>query len=236
MDLLDSLIVIHQANNRLTAINELKGDLPKLLNKQETELDTINSNQNEIKERLKDLDSTLVANQSSLNNNSDQLNKYNDQLFKVTNNKEYEALLLETDHLKSAISNLNNELSNLNIEKQELEELTKSNKDAIKTLSNSIADNTKMLSEQMSETVKEEQLLIKNKDNTIETLGENNYLNRYNKLFSKYGKGMASVVRNSCNNCYSQLPSQLIVEIQYDKKIITCPACSVFLYYKNEED
>ena len=87
----------------------------------------------------------------------------------------------------------------------------------------------------MAHTDKEEQVLIKSKEKSIKSI-DVQYLGAYNKLFNKYGQGMANILRKSCNHCYTQLPPQLIVEIEYDKKIITCPSCSVFLYHKNEED
>ena len=65
---------------------------------------------------------------------------------------------------------------------------------------------------------------------------DTSFLSQYTKLLGKYGQGMAPISRNSCNNCYTSLPPQLIVEIKYDKKIITCPSCSVFLYHKNEDN
>ena len=65
---------------------------------------------------------------------------------------------------------------------------------------------------------------------------QENYLSHYNKLYEKYGKGMGNTVRGSCSHCYTHLPPQTLQETEYDKKLITCPSCDVFLYYKNEED
>ena len=59
---------------------------------------------------------------------------------------------------------------------------------------------------------------------------------QYDKLYQKYGQGMAHISRKSCSHCYTQLPPQTLVEIEYDKKVITCPSCSVFLYHKNDND
>ena len=87
----------------------------------------------------------------------------------------------------------------------------------------------------MADTDKEEQLLVKHKTKISKKVNSQ-HLTQYTKLFNKYGQGMASIVRRSCNSCYTQLPPQLIVEIEYDKKIITCPSCSVFLYHKNEKN
>ena len=110
-----------------------------------------------------------------------------------------------------------------------------SDTELIDSLSNSIKDNVRSLSEQMADTDKEEQLLLKHKEKISKQV-DSTFLTQYTKLFNKYGQGMASVFRRSCNSCYTQLPPQLIVEIEYDKKIITCPSCSVFLYHKNEEN
>ena len=55
MDLLDSLIALHETDQRLLEIDELKGDLPSLLIKQKTEIDLLNQNQKTCSVELKDL-------------------------------------------------------------------------------------------------------------------------------------------------------------------------------------
>ena len=232
---LDNLIKLHETDKRLLEIDELKGGLPELLNTQESELGDINDSQTLSKNKLKKLKTNITSSKNSLNKSSDKLEKYNNQLFSVTNTKEYEALISETDQLKTIISDLNNELSNISGEKSELEELIESNKNLIKELTNTINDNKKILSEQMEKTDKEEQLLLKSKNRISKNI-DTFSLTQYTKLLGKYSQGMASIPRDSCNNCYTSLPPQLIVEIKYDKKIITCPSCSVFLYYKKDND
>ena len=231
----NDLIKLHETDERLLEIDELKGGLPELLSKKKSKLDTINDTQSSSQTKLKELKTQLISSQNSLNESSDKLKKYNDQLFNVTNTKEYEALISETDQLKEVISNFNNQLVNINDEKLELEQLIESNQQLIEELSNSINSNKKILSKQMSETKKEEQLLLKNKDNILKSI-DSTFISEYTKMLNKYGQGMATISRNSCTHCYTSLPPQLIVEIQYDKKIITCPSCSVFLYYKNDEN
>ena len=44
MDSLNSLIALHEANERLKEIHELKGNLPELLTQKKIELDDINKN------------------------------------------------------------------------------------------------------------------------------------------------------------------------------------------------
>ena len=235
MNSLNSLIALHETNERLKEIHELKGNLPELLNQKQIELDDIVKNEQTNQSQLEMFNSKITSIQTTLTESKDKLDKYNDQIFNVTNTKEYEALILETDQLKELISNLNQELSDFNTKKDELVNDIESNQEIKSNLTASIQENTKSLSDQMAHTDKEEQVLIKSKEKSIKSI-DVQYLGAYNKLFNKYGQGMANILRKSCNHCYTQLPPQLIVEIEYDKKIITCPSCSVFLYHKNEED
>ena len=235
MPALDSLIQLHESNERLREIQDLKGNLPELLNRLRIELEEINTNQNQHTVELKDLNGQITNHQTILTDSNDKLKKYNDQLFNVTNTKEYEALILETDQLKDLISNLNQDMSDANTKISELEEMIESNKEAIQNLSSEITKNEEDLSTEMAHTDKEEQVLVKNIDKYTKKVNVD-FLDQYNKMFNKYGKGMAHVFRNSCTNCYAQLPAQMLVEIEHDKKIITCPSCSVFLYHKTEQD
>ena len=235
MPALDSLIQLHESNERLREIQDLKGNLPELLNRLRIELEEINTNQNQHTVELKDLNGQITNHQTILTDSNDKLKKYNDQLFNVTNTKEYEALILETDQLKELISNLNQETSDANTKISELEGMIESNQEAIQNLSSEITKNEEDLSTEMAHTDKEEQVLVKNIDKYTKKVNVD-FLDQYNKMFNKYGKGMAHVFRNSCTNCYAQLPAQMLVEIEHDKKIITCPSCSVFLYHKTEQD
>ena len=235
MSELNSLINLHETNERLMEIDELKGGLPSLLTDQKSKLQTISTAQKENQKKIDDLSKESSSNQNLVTDNSSKLDQHQDQLFKVTNNKEYDALLLETDHLKNAIVDLNQNLADVKKQKKELETLVDTNNELIENLSISIKKNSDELDVQMAETGKEEQLLIKNKKKQQKQIQEN-YLSHYNKLYEKYGKGMGNTVRGSCSHCYTHLPPQTLQETEYDKKLITCPSCDVFLYYKNEED
>ena len=107
---MDNLIKLHETDERLLEINELKGGLPELVNKEEKELNLINETQLSSQNKLGELDVQLKTNQNSLDDSSNKLEKYNDQLFNVSNNKEYEALISETDQLKDVISDLKNQV------------------------------------------------------------------------------------------------------------------------------
>ena len=233
---LDALIQLHENHARLAEIDELKGDLPELLIEQENDFDKINHEQKENSDKIDELSKALSSCQNTLTDHNMKLEKYNTQLLKVKNNKEYDAVLIEIDHLKNIIAELNNEISDLTNQQDALSSSISTNEPLIEELSEKIKINKKELSAKMLETDKEEQLLSKNSQKLTKQIADDLLFHQYDKLYQKYGQGMAHISRKSCSHCYTQLPPQTLVEIEYDKKVITCPSCSVFLYHKNDND
>ena len=233
---LDTLIQLHETHQRLAEIDELKGDLPELLSEQEDDFNRMNQEQKDNSSKIDTLSKELNSCQTTLTDHNTKLEKYNSQLLKVTNNKEYDAVLLEIDHLKKIITDLNEEISSLNLHKDELSSFIETNTPLIDELSEKMQVNKKELETKMLETDKEEQLLSKNSKKLTKQIADDLMFRQYDKLYQKYGQGMAHISRQSCSHCYTQLPPQTLVEIEYDKKVITCPSCSVFLYHKNDND
>jgi len=233
---LDILIQLHEMNERLAEIDELKGDLPELLNDQKHDFNEMNTNQKDDSLKIDELLKELNSCQKILGDHNTKLEKYNAQLLKVTNNKEYDAVLLEIDHLKKIITELDNQILSINDEKEDLSSTIETNTPLIEDLSEKIKINKKELDAKMAETNKEEQLLSKNSKQLTKKISTDQHFVQYIKLYEKYGQGMAHISRQSCSHCYTQLPPQTLVEIEYDKKVITCPSCSVFLYLKNDND
>ena len=233
---LDTLIQLHETHKRLAEIDELKGDLPELLSEQTDDFNRMNQEQKDNASKIDKLSKELNACQNTLADHNTKLEKYNNQLLKVTNNKEYDAVLLEIDHLKTVIAELDDEISSINLHKDELSLFIETNIPLIEELSEKMKMNKKELEAKMSETDKEEQLLSKSSKQLAKKITDDTRFNQYTKLYEKYGQGMAHISRQSCSHCYTQLPPQTLVEIEYDKKVITCPSCSVFLYHKNDNN
>mgnify|MGYP001323958814 CR=1 FL=1 len=233
---LDTLIQLHETHVRLAEIEELKGDLPDLLIEQENDFDRITNEQEEHSLKIDELSKELTSCQNTLDDYNAKLEKYNNQLLQVTNNKEYDAVLLEIDHLKTLISDISTQIGSINTQKDELASFIDTNKPVLEELSETIKINKSELDSKMLETDKEEQLLSKNSDQLTKKITDDPNFTHYTKLYEKYGQGMAHISRQSCSHCYTQLPPQTLVEIEYDKKVITCPSCSVFLYHKNDNN
>ena len=81
-------------------MNDLLGDLPSKVEELDQQEETIKNSLVEQKDRLKELKVEMHKRDVSIAQINDKINKFKDQLFLVTNNKQYDALMLEIDHLK----------------------------------------------------------------------------------------------------------------------------------------
>ena len=53
---------------------------------------------------------------------------------------------------------------------------------------------------------------------------------------SRNGIGIMNMISGACGSCYTQLPRQTIIEIKENISIISCPNCSIYLFFNEELD
>ena len=116
-----NLVELQEIDSQLEDLNSLLGDLPKMveeLNHQENSLKIKIEN---AKISLKDIN--LNTNKSETINLEiqEKINKLTDQLFLVTNNKQYDALTTEIEHLKDQKEDHENLIITFIEEKENLE-------------------------------------------------------------------------------------------------------------------
>ena len=98
--LITHLVELQDIDSQLDDLNSLLGDLPNMveeLNEQESRLI---SKLEKDKIRLKEISLSLNKSETGNSEIQEKINKLTDQLFLVTNNKQYDALTNEIDHLK----------------------------------------------------------------------------------------------------------------------------------------
>ena len=232
---LEQLIQLQEIDQRLQDIRETMGDLPGTVETQELEVASLQS-ENELKqERVTQIEKDIRHHETEIADFTAKLTKYKEQLFLVTSNKEYEAISQEIDHMKTTISESESVQFKFEEEKAELDEAIKLNTNKIESIFESLSGNRTELDEALKETTQEQCKLEKNRTSLHKAI-EVNYLNTYERLASaRDGVGMESIIGQACGGCYSNLPPQTAIEIKENKKIITCPGCSIFLFWDGAE-
>ena len=137
---IEKLVELQEIDTKLRDISDLLGDLPSKVEELNQEEESIKETLISDKLRLKELEVEIHKRELDVTQVNEKINKLKDQLFLVTNNKQYDALVLETDHLKEQRDSFETEhLSFL----EEKETLTIS----VTTMESKLGDLTKDLSD-----------------------------------------------------------------------------------------
>ena len=225
------LVELQDIDSQLEDLNSLLGDLPKMV-------DELNEKENSLKDRVEADKVTLkkinLNSSKSEKVNSDiqeKINKLTDQLFLVTNNKQYDALTNEIEHLKEQKKE-NEELLISNLEEKEtLEKNINENEASLIELKTDLDVRRNKLDEALSETADEKAALENSRKKQVTEIDDNT-LQVYNKVISaRSGIAVVPLSGNSCGGCGAALPLQMVSEIRAGD-LHNCQSCGRFVYNK----
>ena len=225
------LVELQDIDSQLEDLNSLLGDLPKMV-------DELNEKENSLKDRVEE--DKVILKEINLNSsksekvNSDiqeKINKLTDQLFLVTNNKQYDALTNEIEHLKEQKKE-NEELLISNLEQKEtLEKNINENEASLEELKTDLDARRNKLDEALSETADEKAALENSRKKQITGIDDNT-MQVYNKVISaRSGIAVVPLSGNSCGGCGAALPLQMVSEIRAGD-LHNCQSCGRFVYNK----
>ncbi len=226
------VINLHKIDKRLSDINSERGDLPLRIHEINQKIDSFSKRNKEHEIRLDDIEKRKVLINGDLSDKEKKINDLNEQMYKVQSNKEYEALLLEIDHLNKENDKNLLELDNFDEEVNNINTSLEENKEELEALNEKLSKNEERLKTANSLIEKEEKDLEEDRKNIeSELLHEENLLEIYNdKKSENDGLAFAQINRGCCENCYSSLPPQLVIDANNCNQLVTCPTCNVLLY------
>ena len=233
---LEQLIKLQEIDQRLLEIKNFMGDLPFMVETQEKDVAAMKSDNDEKQSRITQIEKETRHYEREIEGINTQMVKYKEQLYLVKSNKEYDSLNHEIDHIKTNISDFETQLLNLIEEKETLEETIKLKTDKIESITASLSSNKIELQSAMAETQNEQEELEKNRSTLFKDI-EPIKINAYERIRqSREGAGMVSIIEQACGGCYSKLPPQTVIEIKKSADIITCPSCSIMLFWDGTEE
>ena len=225
------LIELQDIDSQLEDLNSLLGDLPKMV-------DELNEKENSLKDRveadkviLKEINLNSSKSEKVNSDIQEKINKLTDQLFLVTNNKQYDALTNEIEHLKEQKKE-NEELLISNLEEKEtLEKNINENEASLEELKTDLDVRRNKLDEALSETADEKAALENSRKKQVTEIDDNT-MQVYNKVISaRSGIAVVPLSGNSCGGCGAALPLQMVSEIRAGD-LHNCQSCGRFVYNK----
>ena len=225
------LVELQDIDSQLEDLNSLLGDLPKMV-------DELNEKENSLKDRveadkvtLKEINLNSSKSEKVNSDIQEKINKLTDQLFLVTNNKQYDALTNEIEHLKEQKKE-NEELLISNLEEKEtLEKNINKNEASLEELKTDLDVRRNKLDEALSETADEKAALENSRKKQVTEIDDGT-MQVYNKVISaRSGIAVVPLSGNSCGGCGAALPLQMVSEIRAGD-LHNCQSCGRFVYNK----
>ena len=153
-----------------------------------------------------------------------------EQLFLVTNNKQYDALMREIDHLKDKKSNFENETIELLEEKEKLTQDVESMESDLTGLSDDLSKRRLKLETAISQSADEKSILEKEKQARIDKI-DLDIMSVYDKVMdARGGLAVVPIVGSGCGGCGAHIPPQTLTEVRANTGIHRCDICGRFLY------
>ena len=226
------LVELQDIDSQLDDLNGLLGDLPKMveeLNEQESRL---LSKIEEDKTRLKEINLSLKKSETANSEIQEKINKLTDQLFLVTNNKQYDALMFEIDHLKEQRATNETESIAFLEEKETLTESVESMKSELGELSKNLTVRKEKLETAISQSAEEKTSLEQQRTEQVNGI-DLSIVSVYDRVMkARDGLAVVHLSDSACGGCGSHIPPQTITEVRAKTVIHRCDVCGRFLYNK----
>ena len=225
------LIELQEIDSQLDDLNSLLGDLPKMVDDLNSQEHSLITKVQEDKKRSKDINLSLNKSETANKTIQEKIDKLTDQLFLVTNNKQYDALTLEIDHLKEKKENHESQILAHIEENEELEKSIDDNEKLLAELKSDLDVRRKKLETALSETADEKAALENSREKQISKI-DSSTIQIYSKVISaRSGVAVVPLSGDSCGGCGAALPIQMASEIR-GGKTHTCFNCGRFVYGK----
>ena len=232
--MIKEIIGLQKIDFKLQDIESLLGDLPlkvdALINEEKTLIQSVEKR----KDRLKELELELNKCDSSIAEINEKVDKHKDQLFLVTNNKQYDALQLEIDHLKNQKDEFETKLLELAEEKDSLEQKTKSEEENLGSLSQDLTSRREKLELLMQESSEEKKQLEEERQSQLTGI-DSAILSEYERIYeARNGMSVVALEGSGCGACGGFVPPQIVSELKANKGPHRCESCGRFLYFDSE--
>ncbi|HMJ90564.1 MAG TPA: C4-type zinc ribbon domain-containing protein [Candidatus Acidoferrum sp.] len=186
--------------------------------------------------RAKQIESERKKLELDVDAKKQQIDKYSLQQLQTKKNEEYRALTHEIDMAKEVIVKLEDQ----QLELMEQGEVTQKEV----TLQQQAANEAKKLVEskitelnQREQVLKKELAELTSNREELASVVDDTSRTRYERLLKSKGSNVVvGVHHHSCGGCHMKLSRGVVVGIQADAEIVTCPNCGRILYFTRDMD
>ena len=219
---LRSLFDLQLIDSRIDEIRSVRGELPLEVEDLEKEIDGLQTRLDEYNSEYDNFQNQIANEKNNIEVAKEQEKKYEAKLKNVRNNREYNSIQKEQEFQKLEIELSEKKIKEFQIKSDQSTSSINDLKSNLEERKAHLEAKNTELSSIMSETEKEEKLLIKKSDEFSKDI-EKNLINTYKKIRKNVKNGLAivPVERGAAGGSYFSIPPQTQMEIASRQKIIT---------------
>lgn len=223
------LAQISTIDERLDELHEDYGSLPEQIKLKEANYTDKKNLVDDTQVMINDILSFVSKAKILLVELKDKEERLTQQQFQVRNNKEFDAITNEINHLKSEHERLSNELRTSGVKQENLQNILESQKkdlDKAKLDLDDIYSEEKKLAGDQKEEIEK---LRKIRNEFVQNVKSKN-MKDYDRIRTMHSDSAVRIKKNSCSGCFSFLPAQQIVEVRNNPNtIFNCENCGRIL-------
>ncbi len=231
---INTLVKLQVAEQEIIRLTAVLSEFDKEKKKIGIELSEFEKELNIEKGKLHEIELLCKESENEIQVLLDRIKRSNEHLRMVTTNKEYQALKREIDDNTKRKIGIEDELFEYTEKKELSENIIKERENDFTQLSEKINSEKNDIDKKSKDDLA---LLEKNKNKKIK-IGDNldpTIFEQF-KIIAKMndGEAVAQGKNEVCMGCFMNIPPQLFIELQRGDKLIKCPQCSRFLFFKKE--
>jgi predicted nucleic acid-binding Zn-ribbon protein len=222
-------------DSQLDELHDELGDLPQEVKKLEALVRERLTDVETTQQSITDLDHLRGTAHVTMQESQDKEQRLAKQQFQVKNNREFDAITKEIEHLKHERATLEERLRTAGVREENLRQTLTQQETLLAEAQSKLTDKEQELAhlsgdhnDEMRQYIDVRLKLITKLDDTLEL--------EYERIRQFHSNAAVAIRRNSCSGCYSAIPSQRIMEMKYQRdKMYTCENCGRILFTDDVE-
>jgi uncharacterized protein len=221
-----ALYSLQKIDSQIDRIRIVHGELPLEVEDLEDEIAGLTTRLNRHRDEIAEIEVGVKEKREAIKQSEQLIKRYEEQQNNVRNNREYDSLSKEIE-----FQGLEIQLYEKKIKQHQADIATR--KLAVEEAAQLLSDRTedlavkkKELEEIVSETAKEEEMLLKLSEDFAAQI-DARLLVAYRRIRQNAQNGLAVVMveRDACGGCFNKIPPQRQLDIRMHKKVIVCEYC-----------
>lgn len=215
---------------QLDELHDDLGDLPQIVKKHELIVREKTLAVEATAAALREIEHIVGSAHVTTQEISDKEARLAQQQFQVKNNREFDAITKEIDHLKEQRAKLDEDVRTSAVRIENLKATLEQQQAELDESKELLADKERELEHVSGESNDELRRFIELRKSIVPKV-YTSLETEYERIRTFHREAVVPLRKNSCSGCFSAVPSQRIMEMKYNReKLFTCESCGRILY------